>query len=184
MTQTRPGLRPGPTKGREALGTHSFKGLPSAIAFNPRALSLAEGVRAALSMAVIVAVSAWLDWPLLMEAALAAWLTCLCDAGGPIRRRVPYLLSFGFAGAALTAGYGLLGAVAPLPVVVVLAALGVFCASLLRVYGQATMQVGNLLTVVLVLSLTRDLPDLRSAAALGLVFLGGSLWALLLTMVI
>ena len=96
-------------------------------------------------MAAIVAVSEWLHWPLLMEAALAAWLTCLCDAGGPIRRRVPYLLTFGFAGAALTAGYGLLGALASLPAVVALAALGVFCASLLR---------------------------------------GGSLWALLLTMVI
>jgi len=159
-------------------------GLPSAIAFNPRALSLAEGLRAALSMAAIVAVSEWLQWPLLMEAALAAWLTCLCDAGGPIRRRVPYLLMFGFVGAALTAGYGLLDALAPLPVVVAVGALGVFCASLLRVYGQAMMQIGNLLTVVLVLALTRDLPDLHSAAALGLVFLGGSLWALVLTMVI
>ena len=159
-------------------------GLASAITFNPRAVSLAEGVRAALSVAVIVAASEWLRWPLLMEAALAAWLTCLCDAGGPIRQRVPFLFGFGVAGAALTAGFGLLGTRAPLPVVVAAATVGVFCISLLRVYGQAAMQVGNLLTVVLVLALTRDLPDLGRAAAQGLVFLGGSLWALLLTMVI
>ena len=162
----------------------SFSGLPSAFAFNPRAVSLAEGVRAALSMAAIVAASELLHFPLLMEAALAAWLTCLCDAGGPIRQRLPYLLIFGFTGTALTVGYGLLGTLASLPVVIAAASAGVFCTSLLRVYGQAMMQVGNLLTVVLVLSLTRDVPDLRAAAVLGGVFLGGSLWALLLTMVI
>ena len=159
-------------------------GLPAAFAVNPRAISLAEGVRAALSVAVIVALSEWLHWPLLMEAALAAWLTCLCDAGGPIRQRVPFLLGFGFAGAALTAGFGMLGTLAPLPLVIAAAAVGVFCTCLLRVYGQAMMQVGNLLTVVLVLALSRDVPAMGGATALGLVFLGGSLWALLLTMAI
>ncbi len=159
-------------------------GLPAAIAINPRAVSVAEGLRAALSVAAVVALSEWLGWPRLMDAALAAWLTCLCDAGGPIRQRVPFLLGFGIAGAALTAGFGLLGTLAPLPVVIAVAAAGVFCASLLRVYGQAMMQVGNLLSVVLVLALVRDVPDLGTAAALGLVFLGGSLWALLLTMAI
>jgi uncharacterized membrane protein YccC len=159
-------------------------GLPAAIAFNPRAVSIAEGLRAALSVAAIVAVSQWLRWPPLMEAALAAWLTCLCDAGGPIRQRVPFLLGFGIAGAAMTAAGGLLGSLAPLPVVVVVAAAGVFCTSLLRIYGQSMLLVGNMLTVVLVLALTRDLPDPGQAAELGLVFLAGSLWALLLTMAI
>ena len=158
--------------------------MPSAIAFNPRGVSLAEGVRAALSMAVIVAASEWIDWPPLMEAALAAWLTCLCDAGGPIRRRVPFLLGFGIAGALLTGGLGLLAATAPLWVVVAAGTAAVLCTSMLRIYGQATMQVGNLLTVVTVLSLARDLPDPRTAALYSGVFLGGSLWALLLTMVI
>ncbi len=166
------------TQGRTSAG------LPSAIAINPRAVSLSEGIRAALSVAAIVAVSTWLHRPPLMEAALAAWFTCLCDAGGPIRQRVPFLLGFGLAGAAITAGFGLLGTLAPLPVVIVIAAAGVFCTSLLRIYGQAMMQVGNLLSVVLVLALTRDVPDPGRAAQLGLVFLGGSLWATLLTMVI
>ena len=158
--------------------------MPAAIAFNPRAVSLAEGVRAAFSVAAIVAASEWLHWPLLMEAALAAWLTCLCDAGGPIRQRVPFLFGFGVAGSVLTTCFGLLGTLAPLPAVIALATTGVFCTSLLRIYGQPMMQVGNLLTVVLVLALTRDLPDFPSAAGQGLVFLGGSLWALLLTMAI
>jgi uncharacterized membrane protein YccC len=160
------------------------RGLPPAVAFNRRAVSLAEGLRAALSMAAIVVVSEWLQRPVLMEAALAAWLTCLCDAGGPIRRRVPYLLAFGCVGAVLSGGYGLAGTLLPLPVVVALATFGVFCTSILRVYGQATMQVGNLLTVVLVLALNRDVPDADTAVSLGLVFLLGNLWALVLTMVI
>jgi len=175
----------GPGASRLLVGSRGkAPGLPAVFTFNPRAVSLAEGIRAALSVAAIVALSEWLHRPLLMEAALAAWLTCMCDAGGPIRRRVPFLLGFGVAGAALTAGFGLLGTLAPLPVVIAAASFGVFCNCLLRVYGQASMQVGNLLTVVLVLSLTRDVPDLARAGGLGLVFLGGSLWALLLTMAI
>ncbi len=152
------------------------------ISLDLRALSIAEGIRAALSVAVLVAANEWLRLPALNEAALAALLTCLCDAGGPVRRRVPALLMFAVLGAALTTG---LGALRPLglPVVVPLACIVIFCTSFARVWGQSPLQVGNLLTVVTVLSLDRG-EDLHTAATLGLFFLGGSLWALLLTMVI
>jgi len=152
------------------------------ISLDLRALSIAEGIRAALSVAVLVAANEWLRLPALNEAALAALLTCLCDAGGPVRRRVPALLMFAVLGATLTAG---LGALRPLglPVVVPLACAVIFCTSFARVWGQSPLQVGNLLTVVTVLALDRG-EDLRTAATLGLFFLGGSLWALLLTMVI
>ncbi|HEY0202649.1 MAG TPA: FUSC family protein [Acetobacteraceae bacterium] len=152
------------------------------ISLDLRALSIAEGIRAALSVAVLVAANEWLRLPALNEAALAALLTCLCDAGGPVRRRVPALLMFAVLGAILTAG---LGALRPLglPVVVPLACAVIFCTSFARVWGQSPLQVGNLLTVVTVLALDRG-EDLRTAATLGLFFLGGSLWALLLTMVI
>ncbi|MGI4945915.1 MAG: FUSC family protein [Janthinobacterium lividum] len=152
------------------------------ISLDLRALSIAEGIRAALSVAVLVAANEWLRLPALNEAALAALLTCLCDAGGPVRRRVPALLMFAVLGATLTAG---LGALRPLglPIVVPLACAVIFCTSFARVWGQSPLQVGNLLTVVTVLSLDRG-EDLHTAATLGLFFLGGSLWALLLTMVI
>ena len=65
---------------------------------------IAEGVRAALSVAVLVAAGEWLRLPFLTESALAALLTCLCDAGGPVRRRVPALLAFALLGGLLTAG--------------------------------------------------------------------------------
>ncbi len=152
------------------------------VSLDLRALSVAEGVRAALSVAVIVAANEWTDLPPLREAALAALLTCLCDAGGPIRRRVPALLAFAAIGASLTAGLGLLRS-AGLAVVVPCACLVVFCTSFARIWGQSALQVGNLLTVVAVLAMDRAV-SLDHAGLLAASFVGGSLWALLLTMVI
>ena len=56
------------------------------ITHNLRALSLAEGLRAALSVAVIIALSETLGLPVLRESALGALLTCLCDPGGRLLR--------------------------------------------------------------------------------------------------
>ncbi|HTZ77846.1 MAG TPA: FUSC family protein [Stellaceae bacterium] len=151
------------------------------IVFNLRALSIAEGLRAGLSTAAIVAGSEWLHRPQLLEAGLGALLTCLCDAGGPMRRRVPALLSFSLLGALVIGGGGLLRAHG-LGFALPAALAGILCATLVRIYGQAAQQVGTLLCVVLVLSLDRTLPDLASAATLGGTFLAGGLWATLLTL--
>ena len=62
-------------------------GLPPNLSFDAGAVSLGEGFRAALSVAAIVAVAQWVHVPGLMEAALAALLSCLCDAGGSVRTR-------------------------------------------------------------------------------------------------
>jgi uncharacterized membrane protein YccC len=148
-----------------------------------RQVSVAEGLRAALSVAVIVALNEWLEWPPMMEAALAALLTCLCDPGGTIRRRVPAILAFGVLGALVTVAYGVLRN-APLPVVVALASAGIFCSAFARVHGQLAQQIGNLLTVVQVLALTHTIGDWRTGAELGGAFIGGNLWAALLTLVI
>ncbi len=152
------------------------------VSLDLRALSVAEGVRAALSVVVIVAANEWIAFPPLNEAALAALLTCLCDAGGPIRRRVPALLAFALIGASLTAGLGLLRSTG-LPIVVPCACLLIFCTSLARIWGQSALQVGNLSTVVAVLAMDRSI-DLQEAGILAAAFIGGSLWALVLTMVI
>lgn len=162
----------------------SLSGLPKASVFNLRAVSIAEGVRAALAVAAMVALSEALHQPQLMVAALAAWLTCLCDPGGPIPRRVPYMVGYGVLATSLMVGYGLLLPAAPLWVVIPLASATVFCTLFARVFGQAAMQLGNLLTVTTVLALTNEYADLRTALLQGAVFWGGSLWALALTMVI
>ncbi len=64
------------------------------IGLDLRAISIAEGVRAGLAAALPVAAAVWLDQPLLSLAALGALLTCICDPGGPLRRRLPLLLTF------------------------------------------------------------------------------------------
>jgi uncharacterized membrane protein YccC len=153
------------------------------INLNLRAISLAEGARAALSVAVIIAINERLHWPALNEAALAALWTCLCDPGGPIRRRVPVLLSFFTLGALITAGVGLARGLG-MPVALPLGAFLLFALSFARIYGQAAQQLGMLLCFALILALDRPLPDLASAAALAAGFVGGGLWATLLTLVI
>jgi uncharacterized membrane protein YccC len=153
------------------------------IVVNLRAISLSEAIRAALSVAVIIALSEYFAFPPLREAALASLLTCLCDPGGPIRRRVPVLASFALVGAAVTAIYGLLrdlGPVVGLP----LGVFGLFCSSFVRIYGQAPLQVGALLSVVQILALDRGNPSLMQAGIVAAAFIGGALWAILLTMVI
>ncbi|MEJ1978846.1 MAG: FUSC family protein, partial [Acetobacteraceae bacterium] len=152
------------------------------IALDLRAISVEEGIRAGLSVAVIVAADEWVRSPLLLEAALGALLTCLCDSGGPIRRRLPGLLSFTLIGALLTIGFGL-ARTAGLALAVPLACLGVFACSIARVWGQSSLQVGNLLVVVLVLALDTQ-QTVPSALLTAGAFVAGCLWATLLTMVI
>jgi uncharacterized membrane protein YccC len=153
------------------------------IGLDLRAINVVEGIRAALSVAVLVALNEWLQWPTIMEVALAAWLACLCDQGGPIRRRVPAVLSFTAVGAIITASAGLArnGGIAS---AISMGSFGLFCLSFIRIYGQSAMVVGNLLGVVLVLALDRPLPGLSAAGMVAASFVVGGLWATLLTMVV
>jgi uncharacterized membrane protein YccC len=151
------------------------------IGLNLRAISLAEGLRAALSVAVIIAINEPLGWTSLREAALAALWTCLCDPGGPIRRRLPVLLSFTVLGALVTAGVGLLRGLG-MPVALPLGVFALFALSFARIYGQVGQQFGNLLCFAVILALDRPLPNLAIASELAAGFLAGGLWATLLTL--
>lgn len=153
------------------------------IVLNASAISLSEGIRAGLSVAVIMALNEYLAFAPLREATLAALLTCICDPGGPIRRRVPVLLSFALVGAAITASFGLLREFGPgvaLPVGV----FGLFCASFVRIYGQAPQQLGGLLAAVQILALDHGDPSIGHAMVLAAAFVGGATWSILLTLVI
>jgi uncharacterized membrane protein YccC len=159
-------------------------GLPRLFNVDRNAVNVAEGVRAALSTALIVAAGQWLHWEPLGVAALAAWLTCLGDPGGPIRSRVPALIAFAVLGTAIFGLFGLLRGSAPLTVLVPLAAAGVFCTMFARVWGQAAMQVGNLLSAGLVLAIRDPITSWSEAAIIAAMFMAGSLWALLMTLVL
>jgi len=139
-------------------------------------------VRAGLAVAAVVALGQFVHQPGLMEAALAGLLTCLCDAGGTVRQRLPALLAFSVVGTVFVAGFGLLRA-GPAWLAVACATSAVFACSFARVFGQAAMQVGNLLTVVVALALRSPL-RLPQALMLALMFAAGCAWAVLLTLVI
>ncbi len=140
-------------------------------------------MRAALAVAVIVAAGTALRRPDLMLAALGALLTCLVDPGGPLKQRVRPLVGFGLIGAALLGGFGLLRGLPPF-VDLPLAGLALFALSFARIYGLAAQQLGNLLSVVLILALDAPLPGFGAALAVSGFFLAGNLWAVLLTLVI
>ncbi len=142
-----------------------------------------EGVRAALAVAVIVALGTFLERSPLMLAALGAMLTCLADPGGPLSRRVRPLLAFGVSGAIILGGFGLLRGL-PAPIELSAAGVSLFALSFLRIYGLPAQQLGNLLSVVLILALDAPWPNLGAALSVGVLFLAGSLWALALTVVI
>jgi hypothetical protein len=125
----------------------STEGLPKPIAINLRGVSVAEWLRAALSTAVIVALNEWLDWPPVMEAALAALFTrgtvhllMRCRRSNSPPAAFDYQLR----------RYGrpdhcrLRPATRPLSVVIPLACVCMFATSFARIYRQAAMQVGNL----------------------------------------
>jgi uncharacterized membrane protein YccC len=145
-----------------------------------RAISIIEGVRAGLSAALPVAASVWMHQPLLSLAALGALLTCICDPGGTLRRRLPVLVGFVAAGALLLGGFGFLRGYGIVPTVL-LAGLVLFCLGYLRAWGAATQALGNLLAVVLLLG-TDDPLSASLALDVGVLFAAGGVWALLLTL--
>lgn len=152
------------------------------IGLDIRAISIVEGVRAGLAAALPVLAAEVFDRQVLSLAALGALLTCICDPAGPIRRRLPILLTFIGLGAALLGGMGLLRG-AGVAVTLLAAAPALFAASFLRAWGQPTLALGNLLAVVLLLGTDAPLHPADAATQAG-IFAAGGLWALLLTLVI
>ncbi len=150
------------------------------IGLDLRAISIAEGVRAGLAAALPVAGAVWLHQPLLSLAALGALLTCIVDPGGPLRRRVPLLLAFVVAGAALLGGFGLLRA-AGIGLTLCAAVPALFVTGFLRVWGAPALALGNLLAVVLLLGTDEALAPAQALRVAAL-FAAGGAWALLLAL--
>jgi uncharacterized membrane protein YccC len=147
-----------------------------------RAISIVEGIRAGLAAAIPVLASVWLNQPVLTLAALGALLTCICDPAGPMRRRLPLLLAFVLGGGCLLGGFGVLRAQG-LIMTIAFAAPALLACAYLRVWGQPTQALGNLLAVVLLLGTDEKL-SLAHAALVAGVFIAGGAWALLLTLAI
>ncbi len=145
-------------------------------------LTLAEGLRAAMTLAFLLLMGHALGLPSLSVASLAALMLCLCDTGGTVRSRLPHLLAFTALGAVT---YGLFAGLHPFgpAVVLPLAAPLVLCCSLARVWGAKAQSVGMWVMVVLALALDKT-ADSAAALQYGIMFGVGGLWAVLVTMVV
>jgi uncharacterized membrane protein YccC len=150
------------------------------IGLDLRAVSLIEGIRAGLAAALPMAAAVWFQAPVLSLAALGALLTCIVDPGGPLRRRLPVLLAMTLGGAALLGGFAWLRGFG-IAATLALAVPCLFFTGFLRVWGQATLALGNLLAVMLLLGTDETLPATQ-ALGLAFVFSAGGGWALLLTL--
>jgi uncharacterized membrane protein YccC len=142
-------------------------------------LSYSEGIRAGVAIAATVAVAQLTGWTPLMWGAVGAFWTCLVDPGGPVRGRLPIMLTFGFGGAILSA---VASAAAPggIPLVLPLTFVAILLAALLKIYGNAIGVLGTMFGTLLAVSLIR--PEGSGPAEIGLYALGflvGSLWTIL-----
>ncbi|MCB5943132.1 FUSC family protein [Acidocella sp. KAb 2-4] len=153
------------------------------ITLNPRAVSLTEGLRAGIAVAVTLIAGQVLHIPQFGLAALGALLTCFADPGGPVARRVPAVAAFALGGGVAYGLFGYLGGV-NIWVAVLLAGVVVFCGGFARIYGAGGQQVGTLLSVVTVLALGQPQPSMTLAALQGLNFWLGAAWAAVLTLVL
>ncbi len=153
------------------------------IALNVGAVSLAEGLRAGIAVAVTVLAGELFGLPHFGLAALGALLTCFSDPGGPVKRRVPAVLSFALASGVVFAVFGLVRAAGPW-VAAPLGGLAIFIVCFARIFGQSGLQVGNLLSVAIVLALDAPASSLGQALAQGANLSAGALWAAFLTLAI
>jgi len=146
------------------------------------AISLAEGLRAALATATLIAINQWLHLAVLNVVAIGALFSCLCDIGGPMGRRLATIVSFVAGGSLLFVLFGVARAEA-VWIVLPAACLMLFTNAMARSWGQNAMQVGNMLSVVMIFAI--DLPQHWAPALVtGGGFALGGLWALVLTLVL
>jgi uncharacterized membrane protein YccC len=160
---------------------HLSKSLP--VQVDLRAVSIAEGLRAALATAVLVALSEFVHEPEVATAAIAAFWVCLADPGGTVERRLAtmgLLTAAGtlFSGAAVIAGT--FGLAVTLPLTFACS----FATSYVRVFTPRLALVGQLVSIAYLVSLSQPSPELGQALLHGLMFAAGGVWAMILTLAI
>lgn len=151
------------------------------VSFSPRSLSIAEGLRAAAACASMVAAAGVFHAPGLSWAAIGALWTCLADPGGLTITRFRATAGFAvlstvfavLASGAAAQGWGLASAL-----VLVCSFLG----TMVRVYGGEAAQVGTLAIVACVVAVDRPAQSPVDLAGFAATYLGGCLWAMLLSL--
>ncbi|WP_192815310.1 FUSC family protein [Rhizobium sp. CCGE 510] len=152
------------------------------ISLTPEQLGLMEGLRAATAVVTLVAAAWVLDFPLLSWAAIAAFWTFLADPGGADRTRLTVMGGFAISGTIITV-VASSAAHLGLPVAATAIFALVFLCSLSRALGTDGIQPGILASVVAVVAVSYPNEPLQ-AVELSAIFLGGSLWAMILCLLV
>ncbi|HTQ71670.1 MAG TPA: FUSC family protein [Acidocella sp.] len=148
----------------------------------PEQVGIAEGLRAATAVAVMVGLAYGLGRPWLAWAAFGAFWCCLADPGGRDKTRLLAISGFALAGAVVLPCVSIAGAGGPVFGGLVMLAL-VFLTNLPRAWGATATVPGILVSVVAVVGV--DYPRTPAGALiLTGAFLLGCLWALLLCLVL
>lgn len=168
----------------QAAGRRGVRWLQArSFGFAPEQLGLAEGLRAATAVAVLVLATLALHWPMFAWTAYAAFWACLADPGGPDRHRLRVMGAFVLGGAALAGVMSCVASVAgPVVTVAVLFAVVGLC-GMSRLLGADMAQAGLLVNVAAVVAV--DIPTAPAQAlVLSGVFLGGGVLAIVLCLLV
>jgi uncharacterized membrane protein YccC len=153
---------------------------PAGFGFSPRRLSISEGLRAAFSVAAVVALAEWLQEPTLVWGAIGALWVSLADSGGHPLDRLRTLSLFTLLStlaSVLTTAAALMG-----PDWAALAILLVtFLGSLVRCFGTVPEQIGRLIVIASVVAVDRPVHGRADLLNFALIYSGGCLWAMLLS---
>lgn len=145
-------------------------------------ISVMEGLRTTIAAGASLFPVNWISSGQLLVMGVGALVVCFSDIGGPVRQRVPPMLLLTVLGALCWGLFGILRSLGLFPLLPV-AAIFVFACSLGRVWGLAGMATGNVLTVVIALSLDEPLTVMQ-ALHLAAAFAAGGLWATALTVLL
>ncbi len=148
--------------------------------FSPRRLSISEGLRAAFSVAAVIAVAEALHEPTLVWAAIGALWVSLADSGGHPLDRLRTLGVFALLStlaSVLTTGAALIGPGWAALAVLLLT----FFGSLVRCYGAVPEQIGRLIVIASVVAVDRPIHGRADLFTFALIYFGGCLWAMLLS---
>lgn len=168
----------------QAVGRRGVRWLQArSFGFAPEQVGLAEGLRAATAVAVLVLATIALHWPMFAWTAYAAFWACLADPGGADRHRLRVMGAFVLGGAVLAGVMSCVASVGgPVVTVAVLFAVVSLC-GMSRLLGPDMAQAGLLVNVAAVVAV--DIPTAPAQAlVLSGVFLGGGVLAIVLCLLV
>lgn len=145
-------------------------------------LAIGRGVRTAFALLIPVIVGDVLSDPLFSWAALGGWLGSLADKGGSYRTRAATMGALAILGAAC-AFVGTETAHSVLLAVIAMFTIGVL-AGLSRVYGDEGSTVGLFIAVIFAVATGTPSTMPHTASLRAEMFLGGVLWAMLLSLIL